>query len=338
MPQCIASTTPTILVRMKISIGKWRGLQQCATARGALVTLALDQRGSLRQAMRPDAPASVTPAEMQAFKTEVIGALSPHAPSVLLDPEVGAAQCIASGALAGSRGLVVAVEASGYEGEATARKSRLLNGWSIAKTRRMGASAIKLLIYYHPDAPNAAQVEQFVAEVGAESIAQDIALLVEPLSYSVSSDPAKKTLSSAEKRRVVIESARRLAPPGVDVIKAEFPLDVKQDPDTRIWAEACRELSAACAVPWVLLSAGVNYEVFLSQVVAACEAGASGVAVGRAVWKEAATQTPAERSAFLLGLAGERMRRVTALCDALAKPWTSFYAAPSPDERWFEAY
>ena len=34
------------------------------------------------------------------------------------------------------------------------------------------------------------------------------------------------------------------------------------------------------------------------------------------------------RTAFLKGLAHERMARVTALCDALARPWTYYHSAP----------
>ena len=39
--------------------------------------------------------------------------------------------------------------------------------------------------------------------------------------------------------------------PGVDVLKAEFPLDVKAEADETGWAEACKELSAASAAPWI---------------------------------------------------------------------------------------
>ncbi len=324
------------MTQLSLTAGRWRGLQQCSTLRGALVTMAIDQRGSLRQAMRPDAPAAVTPDEMAAFKQEVVGVLAPAAPSVLLDPEVGAAQCVTAGALAGRNGLMIAVEASGYSGDATARMSRVLDGWSVAKSKRMGASAVKLLVYYHPDGPTARETEQFVKQVGADCIANDIPMFLEPLSYSF--DPAKKALPSDEKRYVVIESARRLVAPGVDVVKAEFPLDAKEQPDERIWAAACAELSAACTVPWVLLSAGVNYETFVRQVTVACQAGASGVAVGRAVWKEAATLRGDERRSFLDNVARERMARITALCDALAKPWTTFYAPAPIDERWYGRY
>src|SRR5678810_80466 len=93
--------------------------------------------------------------------------------AVLLDPEIGAAQCVASGVLPGDVGLVVAVEATGYTGDPTARQSRILPGWSVAKARRMGANAIKLLAYYHPDSNTASELESFIRQVVADCAAQD---------------------------------------------------------------------------------------------------------------------------------------------------------------------
>ena len=319
-----------------LTLGKWRGLQQCASARGALAVLALDHRNNLRSALNPQAPQTVTDAEMAAFKQQAIDALAPAATAVLLDPEYGAAQCIASGALPGNVGLLTAVEATGYTGDPSARQSGLLPGWSVAKAKRLGANAIKLLVYYHPEAPTAADVEAFVWQVAADCAAQDAPLFLEPLSYSL--DPARKKLSSAELRRVVVETARRLAAPGVDVLKAEFPLDISAEPDERLWAEACAELSAASAAPWVLLSASVDYDAYLRQVTAACRAGASGVAVGRAVWKEAVSLGGESRLAFLNHTARARMARLTALCEALARPWTEFYSAPEIDSQWYVRY
>ena len=319
-----------------LSIGKLRGLQQCSTARGALAVLALDHRNNLRQALRPAAPDSVTPEEMVAFKRQVVGALAPAASAVLLDPEVGAAQCVACGALPGSTGLIIAVEATGYIGDPGARRSRILPGWGVEKVRRMGASAVKLLVYYHPDSPTASETESLVRRVAADCAAYDLPLFLEPLSYSL--DLGRKSLRPEERRRVVIETARRLAAPGVDVLKAEFPLDIAAEPDERAWAVACAELSSASLVPWVLLSASADYETYLRQVTVACRAGAFGVAAGRAVWQEVPGLAGEARATFLHGPARDRMARLTALCGALARPWTDLYSPPDIGSDWYERY
>lgn len=318
------------------SIGKIRGLQQCATPRAAIAVLALDHRNNLRNALNPTDPTAVSNREMSDFKIEVIQSLAAHSSAVLLDPEVGAAQCVAANSLPGSTGLVISVEATGYTGDPGARKSQILPDWSVAKVRRMGASAVKLLAYYHPDAPTAAEIESLVRTVAADCQDADIPFFLEPLSYSP--DPAIKKLPPAERRRVVIETARRLVMPGVDVLKAEFPLDIKAEPDEFVWAEACKELSAASAAPWILLSASVDFDTFLRQVTTACQCGASGVAVGRAVWQEAPALKGHERSDFLRLTAVSRMARLTELVAALAKPWTDFYSPAPVDDTWYRNY
>ncbi len=319
-----------------LTIGKMRALQQCSTSRCTLAVLALDHRNNLRRALHPKAPETTTDDEIVAVKQQITRLVGPASTATLLDPEFGAAQAIASGAQPGGVGLVLAVEATGYTGDPTARQSRVLPGWSVAQAKRMGANAIKLLVYYHPDSPTAGEIRDLIRQVAADCAQHDIPLFLEPLSYSL--DPARKKLLGDERRRVVVETARQLTPLGCDALKAEFPLDIAAYPGAETWADACAELSAVSVVPWVLLSAGVTYETYLRQVAVACFAGASGVAVGRAVWKEASSLQAEARFAFLRDVARERMARVTALCDALARPWTDFYSPEPVSGEWYRAY
>jgi len=319
-----------------LSIGKIRGLQQCATQRGGLAIFALDHRNNLRRALHPEAPATTTDAEMIAFKQQVVAATAPAASAVLLDPEVGGAQCIAAGVLPGKIGLVVALEATGYTGNLRARRSDILPGWSVMKAKRMGANAVKLLIYYHPDAPTAPDVEALVRYVATTCAEADLPFFLEPLSYALRPDEQK--LSGTKRREVIIETARRLAVLGADVLKAEFPVDISAEADEQVWAEACAELSQVSPIPWVLLSAGVSYETYLRQATIACQNGASGVAVGRAVWQEAATLKGTDRETFLRRVARSRLQRLSDLVNALARPWTDYFAAPSVDAEWYRRY
>jgi tagatose-1,6-bisphosphate aldolase len=316
-----------------LTVGKLRGLRQCSDSRGALSLLALDHRNNLRKAIRPDAPGEVGDGELTDFKLQATAALVEQATAVLLDPELGAAQAIASGAMPGDRGLIVAVERTGYGGPAHARESRLLPDWGPAKVRRMGASAAKLLVYYHPASTTARAIEELVGRVAEECARGDLPLMLEPLVY----DPVAGSggLTPAGRRDAIVETARRLTVPGVDLLKAEFPADPARDGD---WREACRELSDASAAAWIILSAAVEFETFLRQTEAACAAGASGVAVGRAVWNEAARLSGTARQAFLEGEARRRMARTTALCAERARPWTAVYSAPRVDAGWLESY
>lgn len=312
-----------------LSIGKLRGLQQISSKRGTFTALALDHRQNLRKAN----PAFMDDSKLSRFKLDVTRALAHRATAVLLDPEVSAAQAIAARAIPNNVGLVVAVESTGYAGDATARHTQIIPGWSVEKAKRMGAGAVKLLVYYHPDSPTANEIEDFTSRIAADCIQHDLVLMLEALSYSLDEN---KKLTSAEKRYVVVETARRLTPLNVDILKAEFPLDVN-DLDESRWMEACKEISSASTVPWILLSAAVDYETFLRQVTVACYAGASGIAVGRAVWKEAVTMDGGERLKFLRTTAKYRISRLTSLCHALAKPYTDFYQANVPFD-WYKTY
>ena len=311
-----------------ISIGKFRGLQQISSKRGTITALALDHRQNLRKAN----PVFADDAELSRFKLDVTRTLAHRSTAVLLDPEISAAQAVASRSIP-NVGLVVAVESTGYTGDATARHAQIIPGWSVDKAKRMGASAIKLLVYYHPDSPTAKEIEDFTAKVAEDCIKHDLLLMLEPLSYSLDEN---KKLSSEEKRYVVVETAKRLSPLNVDVLKAEFPLGVDET-DSKVWADACAEISSASIVPWILLSAAVDYETFVRQVTVSCNAGASGIAVGRAVWKEAVTMSNDDRMGFLRTTAKYRLSRLTSLCHALAKPYTDFYQANAPFD-WYKSY
>ena len=319
-----------------LSIGKYRGLQQCSTPNCALSILALDHRNNLRQALAKAGAGNIGPRELSEFKLQVTGALSPKASAVLLDPEFGAAQAIAANRLPGAIGLLSAVEATGYTGEPTGRESNLLPGWSVAKIKRMGASAVKMLVYYHPKSPTAKQNEDLIKQVSADCVEQDIPFMVEPLSFAI--DPRQKKISGAERTDIVLETASRLTPLGMDILKAEFPVDVDDEIHEAEWAKACKALTETSLVPWVLLSAAVDFETFVRQTTIACEQGASGAAVGRAVWKEAVELQAGKREAFLADVGASRMAQVTKICNETARPWTAIYQAEPVDENWYKGY
>ena len=318
-----------------MTIGKLCGLQQCSSPQSTFTCLALDHRQNLRRALSQAHPGLVSDADLTSFKLEVTSTLAEVSTAVLLDPEYSAAQAVAAGDLPGNTAFVVAVESTGYGGEPTARQSQILPGWSVEKAKRMGASMIKLLVYYHPDSATAGEIETFVQQVADECVRQDFGLMLEPLSYSLD---AGKKLTSSEKRHVVIETARRLTISGVDVLKSEFPLDAAIDQLESEWEKACNEISFASRAPWILLSAAVDYDTYLRQVGVACQAGASGIAVGRAVWQEAIGLNGPARTTYLREVARPRLEELSQLCAELARPWTDFYTPGEITPDWYKTY
>lgn len=315
-----------------MTIGKWRRLQQTAGPTGTFSIAAIDHRGPLRRALEKESPEGKTNEALTSLKRDIVRQLASMTSAVLLDPETAAGQCVADGSIPGQTGLIVALD-TGSTGDPFNRTTSLVENWSVEKTVRMGASGVKMLIYYHPQAQETHECETLVQSVAEDCARYDIPFFLEPLSYA--SDGSYGPLPPEEKRHVVIETARRLVPLGVDVLKAEFPVDVSTESNENIWCEACEELTQTSRVPWVLLSAGVSYDTFLKQVRVACEAGASGVMAGRAVWKEAVTLDIATRNDFLRTVGYERMRRLRSLCEALARPFPDIYGPPVLSYNWY---
>lgn len=298
-------------------MGKRRRLQQATTPNGTFTVLAIDHRGPLRRRLAKEPGVTDPDRVLVELKRDIVRELAPEHSAVLLDPEQGLAACVESGVLPGGCGLFVALD-TGSTGDPAVLETGLVPDWDPARIARSGASGLKLLVYYHPEASNAASVEALVERTARACAAEELPLYLEPLSFRPA-DPARP-LASAERRPVVIETARRLVPLGVDVLKAEFPVNPVETPDEGLWRDACRELTEASSRPWVLLSAGVGYETFLRQTEIAGQAGASGVIAGRAVWNEAVVADPAARRRFLEGTGRERARRLRELCDSACRP------------------
>ena len=105
------------------------------------------------------------------------------------------------------------------------------------------------------------------------------------------------------------------------------------------WRDACAELDAATVVPWVLLSGGVDGSTFESQARVACEAGASGVLVGRSIWAEAATLQDRERTTFLETEGRARLGRLATIVNDVGVPWESrsplVAGLSEPTDAWY---
>jgi tagatose 1,6-diphosphate aldolase len=328
-----------------LTIGKIRGLQQIADRTGTMAMCAMDHRGSMQRMIQRDDPERVTPQTLTAYKRDLTEALAPESTAVLLDPLYGAAQSIAAGALLGSVGLLVSLEESGYEADAQGRVTTLLPNWSVDKIKRMGASAVKILLYYRPDLrENALSQQAVVARVAEDCRRADIPFLLEPIAYPSGESDREPARFAERKTDLVVESARQLSGLGIDVLKAEFPADMRYEKDEKRLRLACERLNEASTVPWILLSAGVSFEEFARQVEIACRAGASGFLGGRAIWEEAMhLPETAERRVWLSTVGADRMRRLRAIAAEHGRPWWEKWGKPAArladvSPEWYQRY
>ena len=331
----------------KLTIGKLRGLQELANDDGVFNICAMDHRRSMMRIMEGGhvVEGSTGYEEMSQRKLELCTHLAPHASAVLLDPLFGAAQSISHGALPKSTGLLVSLEASGYSGPAEFRMTELEEGWSVEKIKRMGASAVKFLIYYRPDLIELAnKLMELVEAVGKDCQQHDIPLVIEPLSYPLGEEAENPAQFAAAKEQLVPKTAQHVTALPVDMLKSEFPSDLRYNKDKGKLIEICRKLDKASQVPWVVLSAGVSFEVFCQQVEIACRGGASGFLAGRAIWQEAMNiDDPKERAKMLKTVGAERLKQLTEIAAKHAVPWYKKLGLASDKlaetaEGWYQKY
>jgi tagatose-1,6-bisphosphate aldolase len=282
---------------------------------GRFAVLAMDQRNTLRR-MLDGAGQPSAPADLSAFKVDIVRALAPLSTGVLLDADYGVGAVRAAGALPAGTGLLVAAEPpvrAQWNGEprATIDPER-----RAAYVVRNHGDALKFLVQWRPgrlcgagEPDLAAEALAVIGEVVEDCREAGIPSVIEPL---VARLPDEPPLAPAAAGELVIESATLMAGESPDLLKLEWPGG----------AEGCRRVTEALGpVPWTLLSAGVAFEQFGERVRIALDNGASGFIAGRAIWGEAVTLVGEARVAFLADVA---VPRLAALCNLLTehgRPW-----------------
>jgi len=328
------------MTRPTLTPGKARGLCATSSPEGIFKVLALDHRDSMRVLISPGNPAAVSSSELTGLKLDLLRQLGCETTAVMLEPEYSIAQAIMTRSLPGSIGFIAAIEAQGYLGNPAARKTSLLEGWSVEKAKRVGASAIKLLVLYRPDAGAVTEEQdELIRQVVADCARYDIPLFLEPLPYRTDGHGSVDDSEfAAIRRRVIIETVRRLAALGPDVLKVPFPVATMYETDRAVWADACAELDEATLVPWVLLSGGDPYELFRDQVDIACRAGASGFLVGRALWGDFVAASPERRARVMEQTVRPRLAELSQLAVDHGRDWGDVVALDDVTERWYSSY
>src|SRR5262245_42478359 len=148
----------TRLLGLGLTPGKLRGLQRVSNANGTLTMVALDQNSSMIEMIRNSVKREPTYDEIVEAKVMLARGLAPHASAILVDAYYGAWNTIASFSLPRDTGLLVRVEKSGGAKNAHgAPMGAVEEGWGVAKIKRMGADAVKLLAQYEPTEAESAE-------------------------------------------------------------------------------------------------------------------------------------------------------------------------------------
>ncbi|CAN1538156.1 LacD Tagatose-1,6-bisphosphate aldolase [Rhabdaerophilaceae bacterium] len=311
-----------------LSAGKLRGLRRMADATGRFKMTAVDQRPPI---INPIAAAHGGNAPWDAvarFKTLLVAELQGQSTAMLLDPNY--AYPMAEPTLDPRLGLIMTLEDSVFKETDLGRLSSEIDGWSVAKIKRAGADAVKVLAWYRPDAPASVNNHQrdFTKRIGEACARHDIPFLFELLVYPLPGEKNQTTqyIEMADKKsELVLESVAEFAKPeySVDVFKLESPVPARACDGSANIQKLFDEMGRLCARPWVMLSAGASMSEFKSVLSHAYAAGASGYLAGRAIWSEAFKAYP-DWEAITAGLRGngvDYMRDINALTDEKATPW-----------------
>jgi tagatose 1,6-diphosphate aldolase len=135
--------------------------------------------------------------------------------------------------------------------------------------------------------------------------------------------------------------ATRLIGPHTDILKLEFPGDIRNDSSSQL-EDNLKKLNEAAIRPWVLLSAGEKFDLFVKQTELAMKAGCSGYMAGRAIFNEYFEQKDsAAQDSFLATTAAQRMQTLNKIVDSSALAWTNRYniegkdLAAAVDPKWY---
>ena len=332
------------MAKVKMTRGKFTGINACADERGVIAAAAMDQRGSLQKSIAKarGEGGTASPKDLAAFKTAVAKVLTRHASAILLDPEYG---LDALKAKAPNTGVLLAYEQTGYDTTVKGRLPDLLPEWSVRRLVEAGANAIKILLYYNPDEPASINTVKhaFIERIGAECTALDVPFFLEPIYYN--DDLEGNALELARRKPAnVRQYMEEFSKPryGVDILKVEVPVNIKFVEGTRAFggtaaytrAEAMdhfRHAASVASKPFIYLSAGVTDEIFRETLELAVEAGIdfSGVLCGRATWQDGIPVFARQGyDALVAWLEDRGVKNITLLNEVLAKgarPWWKAY-------------
>ncbi len=274
--------------------GKARGLARISDGSGRYAILAIDQRsplfGLIGRALRK--PDEAVADETGALKALLASTLVSEVSGLLVDPVYGYHTVLP--VLPRDVGLLLTLEHHEFETLPDGhRRSQVIPQWDVAAAVRAGAEALKLLIYYRPDAPEDVRARQrdLVREVGTACRDEDRPFVLEILPYPLPGESPETYARSLPVLSLEVAEAFADGLFGVDLYKLALPGSPE---GVREWSgdlyalqqlhRVMERLTRLLPAPWVLLSGGMAPDRFVAALQASLAAGARGYLAGRAVW------------------------------------------------------
>ncbi|MGI9365957.1 MAG: tagatose 1,6-diphosphate aldolase [Rhizobiaceae bacterium] len=314
---------------MQLTPGKLWGMRRMADDNGIFKMTAVDQRPPIKNPIAKHRGVKNAPwEEVARFKRMLVETLQDQSTAMLLDPHYAIPEALDQ--FSPTKGLIVTLEDSLFEETDGGRLSSNIDDWSVAKIKRMGGDAVKVLAWYRPDADLAVckAQQEYTRRLGEECAKYDIPFLFELLVYPLAFDAHQTTdyiEMKGKKADDVLRSVEEFAKPdyGIDVFKLESPVNAADADGSAEVQAVFDEMGRLAGRPWVMLSAGAGKAEFRNVLAHAFKAGASGFLAGRAIWLDAFNHYPdwATIENDLRGEASNYMADISALADASAADW-----------------
>jgi sulfofructosephosphate aldolase len=267
--------------------------------------LAVDQREAMRLMFAAaGAPQPIEDRVLTDFKVTAAEILSPYASAVLADRQFCFDQIVSRKILAPHCGLIAAADEFLPGNGIPVDSVRIDAAVDPLAVRKAGAKAMKLLVLWRSDEAadeRLAMVSEFVARCRSVGLVSIIEPVVRPPRRGWNFD----------REEAVVKAAAELGHTEADLYKAEMPLGGKGS-EQAIY-DASRRLNDQIAMPWVILSSGVQADLFGRAVRIAMSAGASGFLAGRAVW--ASVIGAEDMPSMLRDVSVPRFRRLSEVVD-----------------------
>lgn len=243
---------------------------------GGFAMLAVDQREAMRLMFAAAGqPKPIADSVLTDFKVAATRILSPYASAVLADKQFCLDQIIEQGAVAQMCGLIVAADHFLPGNGIPVDSVEIDNAIDPHRVREMGGKAMKLLVLWREDEPaetRLAMVDDFVQRCRSAGLVSIIEPVVRP--------PRRGWVFDRES--AIVAAAAELGSTAADLYKVEMPMGGKGSEQELL--SACQKLNDQMNMPWVILSSGVEADIFGRAVRIAMKGGASGFLAGRAVW------------------------------------------------------
>ena len=312
---------------MKVAVSIIRAMQELSV-NDRFEIFAIDHRDvfvdMLKQANKYEGEDSVIKA-----KQEIIRNVNDLVSGYLIDPFYALPDAIINKSIPSSVGFMVHIENNDYRVESIG-SNYCIENLSPGAIKRMGASAVKMFLYYNPDSKYAEGSEHEISRIAKECEREGIPFLLEPILYPIDGGG----LQPEERIELLKKMIRRMEYIPISIYKINFPGSLESFSDEEN-IRVCREITDMLDVPWVIMSSDAADAVFKKQLELACKGGACGYVAGRAIWRDYVYAGEDKKETELQRMR-ERIRRFNHIVEEYASAWTEkITAEEQPEKEWY---